>query len=295
VRKIITVDGDVLLNMPDSFEPEVTGDVVDFEVRDAVATIRFNRPDRLNAASVELLYTVTKHLYEVEARDDVGAVVITGAGEAFCSGFDLSEIPLDAGQQAVHEHFRRAALYWHDMIPAIVRLNKPVIAAVNGRAIGGGLGTTLACDMAFAGHSATFTPAFMAFGVGPDSTTTYHLPRIMGLRKAMEWIYTNETVDAEQAAAWDVVNRVLDDGDLLDAAYDVAEQLAAGPTKLYARTKHNMHMSFTESLETQTEWERQGVLEGTYMDHFWESTRAFQETGDPNTAAVSLPERSRSN
>lgn len=166
--------------LPSDFEPHTSGDVVDFEVTDSIATITLNRPDKLNSASVELLYTVTERLYEIKARDDIGAVILTGAGEAFCSGFDLLEIPLDDGQQAVHEHFRRAALYWHDMIPAIVRLNKPVVAAVNGRAVGGGLGMTLASDIAFAAESANFTPAFMAFGVGPDSTTTYHLPRIMG-------------------------------------------------------------------------------------------------------------------
>lgn len=277
--------------MEDDFEPEVTGDVVDFDVDGGVATITLNRPQSLNSASVELLYTVTEHLYDIEARDDIGAVILTGKGDAFCSGFDLSEIPLDEGQEAVHRHFRRAALYWHDMIPAIVRVDKPVIAAVNGVAVGGGLGMALASDMAFAAPSATFTPAFMAFGVGPDSGTTYHLPRILGLRKAMEWIYTNETVDAETANEWDVVNRVVPEDDLMDEVRDVADQMAAGPTKLYARTKHNMHMSFTESLETQTEWERQGVLEGTYMDHFWESTEGFQSEGDPNTHSIDLPER----
>lgn len=148
----------------------------------------------------------------------------------------------------------------------------------------------LSSDMAFASPDATFMPAFMAFGVGPDSTTTYHLPRIMGLRKAMQWIYTNERIDAETAAEWDVVNSVVHEGDVYDEAMEVARQLNAGPTSLYARTKHNMHMSFTESLETQTEWERQGVLEGTYTDHFWESTRAFQESGDPNTASIDMPE-----
>lgn len=275
--------------MTNGYEPEASDEVVRFEVDDGVATLTLNRPESLNSASVQLLYTLTDRLFEIEARDDVGAVVLTGAGDAFCAGFDLSEIPLEDGQEAVHRHFRRAALYWHDMLPAIVRLNKPVIAAVNGTAIGGGLGMALSSDMAFASPAATFMPAFMAVGVGPDSTTTYHLPRILGLRKAIEWIYTNERIDADTAEEWDVVNRVVRDGDVYDAALDVARQLAEGPTVLYARTKHNMHMSFTESLETQTEWEKQGVLEGTYTEHFWESNRAFQEGGEPNTARIELP------
>lgn len=87
------------------------------------------------------------------------------------------------------------------------------------------------------------------------------------------------------------MNRVVRDGDVDDAALDDASQLAEGPTPLSARTKHDVNVSFTESLETQTEWEKQGALEGTYTDHFWESTRAFQEEGDPNTARIDLPDR----
>lgn len=264
-------------------------DPVTLEVQDEIATITFDRPETLNSPDTDALDRLLRHLYSIEGRDDVSAVIITGAGEkAFCAGFDLKEIPLDEGQQAVHEHFRISALYWHSVLPAIVRIKKPVLAAVNGIAVGGGLGTVLACDMAFASPDATFTPGFLGLGAGPDSGTTYHLPRILGLRRAIEWIWTNETIDAERAAEWDVVNRVVDD-DVLSETREIAQQLVEGPTRLFAWTKLNMHRSFTENFETQTEWERQGVVDTIRTDYFWESMRGFMEEGEGNVKTIDLP------
>lgn len=267
-------------------------DEVRLEVDDGIATITLNRPSKLNCASLGLLQQLTAYLYRIEGRDDVNAVIITGAGSGFCSGFDLSEVPLDEGQQAVHEHFRITALYWHTMIPAIVRLPRPVIAAVNGVAAGGGLGITVACDMAFAAPGATFTPAFFprGFGPGPDSGTSYHLPKIVGLRKAIEWMYTDETIDAETAADWDVVNRVIREGDLVAETRAVAEQLAENPNVMHAWTKRNMHQSYYSEIETQTEWEQQAVMDSVYTDQFWEMLGAFLEEGESATP-VEMPPR----
>lgn len=264
--------------------------LVETTIDGGIATLTVNRPDVLNCASLETLDQLLRRLHSVEGRPDVDVVVLTGAGnEAFSAGFDLKEIPIHDGQQAVHEHFRQAALYWHEVIPAIARIKLPVLSAVNGIAVGGGMGMALASDMAFATPDATFTPAFVPLGSGPNSGTTYHLPRILGLRKAIEWIWTNETIDAETAADWNIVNRVVHEDSVLDATLDVARQLTEGPSAVFAWSKLNMHRSFAENMETQLEWEKQCVIDTIHTEDFWESTKSFIEEGEGNIASIDLP------
>lgn len=276
--------------MSDSTRGET--DAITLTVDDSIAQITLNRPEQLNSASVPMLRGFIEHLHSVEGRDDVDAVVVTGTGTGFCAGFDLTALPIEGGQQAVHEHVRTAAMYWHTMIPALVRLNKPTLSAVNGVAAGGGLGIAVATDMAFASPDATFTPAFFprAFGPGPDSGTTYHLPKILGLRKAMEWMYTNETLDAETADDWDIVNRVVRGGDVLEETRAVAAQLAENPNVMHHWTKRNMHMSYYSEIETQCEREQQAVMESVYTDQFWEMVTAFLEDGE-TPDPVEMPPR----
>jgi 2-(1,2-epoxy-1,2-dihydrophenyl)acetyl-CoA isomerase len=158
-----------------------------------------------------------------------------------------------------------------------VRFPKPVVGAINGIAVGGGLGLVLACDMAIAGESATFLMSYHSIGLTPDGTTTYHLPRYIGLRRALEWVYTNRTLTAREAAEWGVVNRVVPDAELLAQSSALARDLARGPTPIIGRTKELFHGGWTESLETQAELEQQGIMWSVRQRWFQEAIREFQE------------------
>src|SRR5215212_10849102 len=134
--------------------------VVDYDLRDSVAYLTLNRPERLNAGSAELLESLLKLIFHCESDSQVRAVHLTGRGRAFCAGFDMRDVPGDQGDDQIHEHFRWMAMLWHEVLASMVRLDKPLVAAVNGLAVGGGLGLACASDMAIAGESATFLMSY---------------------------------------------------------------------------------------------------------------------------------------
>ena len=259
---------------------------VEFDVQDAVAWIRFARPEKLNAQSVEMLSAVTDLIYRCEADAAVRAVVFTGTGRGFTGGFDLAEIPLDEGDEAIHRHFRRASLYWHSAISGIIRLRKPVLAAVNGATVGGGVGLVLASDIAIASAEATFTPAWFSIGISIDTGSSCSLPSYIGWRRATEWVYTNRTIDAREALEWGLLNRVVPADALESEARRVAVQLANGPTRLYGLAKELFHRGRTESPETQYELEREGVIASVTAPEFAPRLRAFRDGARPSRGAA---------
>lgn len=238
---------------------ETTGRI-ELEVEDGIGKITINRPHKLNACTKEMLRAWTERLYECEGSRAVKAVVITGAGKAFTAGFDLGEVPLERGTEAIRDHFRNTSLYWHSVISAIVRIDKPVLAAVNGPAVGGGIGLVLAADLAIASTEASFTPAWFSIGICIDTATSCHLVPYIGMRRATEWIYTNRTLSASEALQWHLLNRVYPPGEYEKEVDRVARELAAGPTHLYGLAKALFHRGRTETLETECEFEREGVL-----------------------------------
>ncbi len=251
--------------------------VVEYELQDGVAFLTLNRPERLNAGSEELLQTLLKLIYRCEADSAVKALHLTGAGRAFSAGFDMRDVPLGEGDDRIHEYFRWMAMVWHEVLISLVRVPKPVVGAINGVAVGGGLGLVLGCDLALAGESATFMMSYHSIGLTPDGTTTYHLPRYIGMRRAMEWTYTNRTLSAQEAEAWGVVNRVVPDDQLLDRSSALARDLAQGPTPIIGRTKQLFHGSWTETVETQAELEKQSVIWSVRQRWFREALREFSE------------------
>ncbi len=255
---------------------------IDFETRDGVGWIRFDRPEKLNAQSVEMLSGLTDLIYRCESDRAIRAVVITGTGRGFSGGFDLGEIPLDEGEEAVHRHFRRASLYWHSTISGIIRLRKPVLAAVNGAAVGGGLGLVLAADLAVASEHATFTPAWFSIGISIDTGSSCSLPAYLGWRRATEWIYTNRTLSAAEALEWRLVNRVVAAPRFDGEVARIAVELADGPTHLFALAKQLFHRGRTESPETQYEFEREGVIASVTSPEFADRLRRFRDKERPS-------------
>lgn len=260
-----------------------------YRVVAGVAEITINQPKYRNALSVKAMQEMLDALNRAEDSDDVGAVMITGAGDAFCAGFNLREIPLDRGIDGIREHFRVAALWWHQLLHKIVRVRLPVLAAVNGVAAGGGLGIALACDMAVCSQAARFVCAWHSIGIGNDTATSYSLTRIVGMRRAMELMLTNRTLSAKEAMEWGVVNRVLPEKSFRKVAEKIAAELAAGPTHLQVMAKSRFHAGWLQPIEECTEFEIQNVLASVADPHFRTCLDNFLKGVKADREQVALP------
>ena len=266
----------------------VAANAAEYDVADGVATITINAPEARNALSVATMQSMLECLNRAEDDDSVGAIVITGVGNAFCAGFHLKEIPVDDGTAAIKDHFRVAALWWHQLLHKIVRVPKPVLAAVNGVAAGGGLGLVLSCDMAICRSNATFVCAWHTIGIANDTATSYSLPRIVGIRRATELMLTNRTLDAVEAADWGIVNRAYDAANYADAVNRIAGDLAKGPTHLQAIAKQRFHSGWMQPIEECTEYEIQNVLSSVVHPHFLPALREFLSGNKANRPQVTL-------
>ncbi len=229
------------------------------DVTDGVATITFNRPEVKNSLNVEALSLLIDTFGECEDRADVGAIVLTGQGDAFCAGVNLKGYNLE-DHAALRAGFREVAMWWHQMLHRIVRIPKPVLAAVNGMAVGGGLGIVLASDIAVCNERAAFFASWMANGVANDGGSSYTLAKIVGFRRAMELMLTNRTLTAAEAVEWQICNRMYKNDEFAGNVAKVARQLADGPTHLQAYVKETFHEGWRRSLEECTEYECQNIL-----------------------------------
>ena len=270
----------------------MTYECIEFGVQDGVATITFNLPQYGNALTVKGVQETLDALHTAEARGDVGAIVLTGRGWAFCAGFNLKEIPAGGiDDPAVSAHFRAAAMWWHQVLQLMTRIQKPVLAAVNGVAVGAGLGMTLCADMAVCTENARFLPAWHTIGLANDATTSYSLAKIVGFRRGLEWILTNRTVGAREALEMNLVNRVYDGVSFPGHVANIARQLAAGPTHLQGMAKEAFHSGWRRSIEEATEFEIQNVMASLSHPYFAESLRKFlageRKSSDPQ---VTLPD-----
>lgn len=232
--------------MPDSVLYEVTG---------RVATITLNRPDALNSLTAEAKQALREAVDRAREDTAVRAVVLTGTGRAFCVGQDLREHAANlASGKALDGTLVR---HYNPVIAGLAGMPKPVIAAVNGVAAGAGASLTFACDLRIASQKASFTTAFTGIGLAPDSGMSWTLQRLVGYAKAAELLLLAEPVTAEDAARLGLVHRVVPADELSDAARDLAERLAAGPTRAYAAVKEALAYAsgtgLAEALEKEAE------------------------------------------
>ena len=266
-----------------------------YSVEDGVATITLNLPQFANAMNFKGVRETFDALMRAEDDDNVGAVLITGAGKAFCAGFNLKEIPPVAeieekGLGGIKTHFRHLAHWWHQVFHRVVRMPKPVLASVNGAAAGAGLGLALCADMVVAGKSASFLCAWHSIGLANDATTSYTLVKIVGFRRAMELMLTNRTLSANEAREWEIVNRVYEDDKLAKNSRTIARDLAAGPTHLQAMAKESFHMGWRRSLEEATEFEIQKVMKSLDDPYFTRALANFlSKDSRSNVEKVHLP------
>src|SRR3989442_1821995 len=226
-----------------------------YEVKDHVARITLNRPDAANALNMEMGLDLMHASIRASEDPAVRAVILTGAGKMFSGGGDLKSFA--AQEDRLPGHLKEVALYLHAAISRFVRMDAPVIAAVNGTAGGGGMSLCLFADLVLAAESAKFTLAYTRAGLSPDGGSTYFLPRIIGVRRALELALTNRILTAKEALEWGIVTRVVPDVQLQAQAQTLAAQLAAGPTRAFSAAKRLLHHSSDRSLGTQIEVEGQ--------------------------------------
>jgi len=219
-----------------------------YDVRDGVATITLDRPERKNAFTMEMVDAWADRIAEARRDSAVGALVLTGAGAAFCAGGDLDVIDADtdsalAAKRALSEHIHRVAF-------AMEEFDKPSIAAINGVAVGAGLDMALMCDLRFMSRSARVCEGYIRLGLVPGDGGAYYLPRIVGVAKALEMLWTGDFVDAEEALRIGLASAVYDDDELAVATHAFAAKLAAGPAIATRMIKRAVYQGLRTDLRT---------------------------------------------
>ncbi len=250
-----------------------------------VLILTFNRPDRLNSINTKLLGELTNVLQEASGDDEVKAVIITGAGRAFCSGNDLTD-PMgttDPKQPGISRNVVTTPFVsfgW--FMELIENFPKPLIAAVNGVASGAGLTIACACDIRIAADNARFSAVYIKRGIVPDAGATYYLPRVVGAGKALEMMWSGDFVDAQEAKRIGLANWVVPADKLITEVRDYAKKLATGPSVAIELTKHLVHNSLkASSLKVQMADESFAVGLVAQTEDAMEGVTAFLEKREP--------------
>lgn len=244
-----------------------------FEIKNSIAFITLNRPEKFNAFNREMALGLQERLDECEKNISLRCVYITGAGKAFCAGQDLAEVadPNGPGMQKIlREHY-------NPIVTKIRKLNKPVIAAVNGVAAGAGANIALCCDIVIAAESASFIQAFSKIGLIPDSGGTYFLPRLIGFQKASALMMLGDKVAASEAERMGMIYKYFPDEIFFSEAETIATILAGMPTKGLAFTKQALNFSLEQNIEQQLQTEDELQQKAAATSDFKEGVLAFLE------------------
>jgi enoyl-CoA hydratase/carnithine racemase len=253
-----------------------------YEIRgDGVATITLNRPERLNAFTHEMIDLWVAALHDAQHNDSVNALVVTGAGRAFCSGGDVGGMNEDHRAAMTGLDHKRWLEAVHRVPLALEALDKPVIAALNGVAVGAGLDMALMCDLRYAAAGARFSEGYVKVGLIPGDGGTYFLPRLVGTARALELFWTGDFVTAEDAERIGLVNRVYAPEELLPQVYQLAARLAAGPNVAIRTIKRAVYQGMRMDLRSHLDMlsSHMGFIRQT-ADHR-EGARAFVEKRAP--------------
>ena len=244
-----------------------------FEIKDSIAFITFNRPEKFNSFNREMALLLQNYLDECASLHEVRCVYITGNGKAFSAGQDISELVGDNKitiKQILSEHY-------NPIVKRIRNLPKPVIAAVNGVAAGAGANIALCCDIVVAAESASFIQAFSKIGLIPDSGGTFTLPRLIGWQKASALMMTGDKVSANEAERLGMIYKVFADVTFVDESKKLAHTLASMPTKGLAYTKHALNKSYTNNWEEQLKVEDEFQQKAAGTEDYSEGINAFLE------------------
>lgn len=252
-----------------------------WEQAGGVGRITLNRPETLNAWTTEFGRELKQVVEEECAADSVRSVLVTGAGRGFSSGADLKAGFEPHPEDGMPDMRGRLEEHYHPIIVGLRRMDKPVVAAVNGPAVGIGCSLALACDLVLAAESAFFGLAFVNIGLMPDGGSTLFVPAAVGKARAFQMAFLGERVPARQALDWGLVNAVHPDDRLLDEAGALAERLAAGPTRSYASSKRALNNMVYPNLDGQLELEAELQHALARTGDFQEGVGAFVEKREP--------------
>jgi enoyl-CoA hydratase/carnithine racemase len=250
-----------------------------YEVKDRVATITLNRPDKLNAFTGAMIDAWSKALHDAQSDEDVNVIVVTGAGRAFCAGGDVGR--MGEGEPTPLDHKNKLWEHIHRVPKALDAMDKPVIAMVNGVAVGAGMGMCLMCDVRIASDEARFSTGYVKVGLVPGDGDTYFLPRLVGTAKALELLWTSDFVDAIHAERLGIVNRVVPAAELAEETYGLARRIAEGPQVPIRMIKRLVYQSMRLDLRTHLDLvsSHMAVVRET-VDHA-EGVQAFKEKRAP--------------
>lgn len=248
-----------------------------FEIKDHVAFLSLNRPEKYNSFNREMALTLQKHLDRCGKDENVRCIYLTGTGKGFCAGQDLAEATEPNGPELE----KIVAEYYNPIILKIRKIEKPVIAGVNGVAAGAGANIALACDIVLASENASFVQAFSKIGLIPDSAGTFFLPRLIGMQRAAALMMTGDKVNAKEAAEMGMIYRYFPAETFEEESKKTAFQLAQMPTLALGLTKKLLNESLTNNLEQQLEREKQIQVEAGQSHDFKEGVQAFLEKRKP--------------
>lgn len=250
------------------------------EKSNGVAKVTLNRPDKLNSFNVQMHEELQAALDDIATDGESRAVLLTGAGRGFCAGQDLGDRAVSS-DQAAPDLGMSVEKFYNPLIRRLTNLKMPVICALNGVAAGAGASVVMACDIVIAARSSSFILSFAKVGLVPDSGSSWHFARAIGLPRAKAMAMLGNKVKAEQAEQWGLIYQVVDDEKLMDEATQMANHLAKQPTEALANIKELVHTSFDYALNDQLERERKAMQHLGRSHDYREGVASFMEKREP--------------
>ena len=223
--------------------------LVQLRVADGVAHLQLNRPDERNSMNLDMMQELFAAAVSCDEDRSVRAILITGVGSTFCAGGDLAYFGNRLNN--ISSLIKEMTLYLHGAVSRLRQTRAPIIVAVQGAAAGGGMSLALSGDLVIAGATAMFVSAYTAAGLTPDGSSTWFVPRLVGLRRAQELMLTNRRLSAAEALEWGLITRVVPDDELIATGEALAAEIAAGPTEAFAQVKKLLQASENAGLEEQ--------------------------------------------
>ena len=251
-----------------------------FECEGSIAKLTLNRADAANALDLSTARELMRAAITCDENEAIRCVLLTGTGRFFCAGGDVRS--LGAAGASLGALLKEMTAYFHAAVTRFMRMNKPLIIAVNGIAAGAGFSLALVGDLVLAARTAQFTSSYTMLGLSCDGGLSWILPRLMGLRRAQELLLTNRTLSAEEAMHLGLVTRTTDAEALSAEASTLAQELAAGPTAAYGKLRNLLLCSSESSLETQLESESRAIAQSSRTPHGQEGIAAFASRRKPD-------------